>query len=255
MLVKKYEPKRKIRMTFLGTGFGVPTAQRYRTAILLEVDDRAYLLDAGAPVADILQRRNYDLPKIKALFNTHFHMDHIFGGIALMDLFSVFFKDTDMQVYLPSEEGKQAIYSLLAAGGNKATDRLKMSVYDDDFIYDDGYIRLVPIRNAHGGKGFNSFGFYIEIDEHRILFTGDMSNGLKDDGFPKIAFDGHFDVVISECTHFGVQLLAENIKKTDTDIFAVTHVYPLDKFVQLEELSDELDCTLLVAEDDDEIEF
>ncbi len=255
MLVKKYERKKKIKITFLGTSHGVPSEKRYCTAVLLEVGDSAYLIDAGAPVTDILLRKGFDITKIKAIFNTHFHMDHIAGGLHFINLCSWFFVDTDFDVYLPSDKGRKAIEILFDAEGSKPSERIRLKNYSDDFVYDDGNIRLVPIRNAHVGDGFDSFGFCVEIGDRRILFTGDLSNDLAADDFPKAAFDGHFDVIVSECAHFGADKLTEEIRKTDTDIFAVTHVYPFDKFAQLDKLSDSFDCTLLLAEDDDEIEF
>ncbi len=255
MLVKKYESKKKIKITFLGTSHGVPSEKRYCTAVLLEVGDSAYLIDAGAPVTDILLRKGFDLTKIKALFNTHFHMDHIAGGLHFINLCSWFFKDTDMDVYLPSEKAKTGIETLFGAEGSKPSERIRLKTYSDGFVYDDGNIRLVPIRNAHVGEGFDSFGFCIEIGDRRLLFTGDLSNNLVANDFPKIAFDGFFDVIVTECAHFGADKLAEIIRQTDTDIFAVTHIYPLDKIDALENQADSFDCALLIAEDDDVIEF
>ncbi|MBQ4607246.1 MAG: MBL fold metallo-hydrolase, partial [Clostridia bacterium] len=47
---------------------------------LLEADSgEAYLVDAGAPVLDILVNAGYDLTKLKAVFITHLHGDHMNG--------------------------------------------------------------------------------------------------------------------------------------------------------------------------------
>lgn len=255
MLVKKYKPEKKIKLTFLGTSHGVSSEERYCTAVLLEVGDSAYLIDAGAPVTDILLRKGFDLTKIKALFNTNFHMDHIAGGLHFINLCSWFFNETDFDVYLPSEKGRRAIEALFDAEGSKPSERIRLKTYSDDFVYDDSDIRLVPMRNAHVEERFDSFGFYIEVGSKRILFTGDLSNDLAADDFPKIAFDGFFDVIVTECAHFGADKLAQIIPRTDTDVFVVTHVYPSDKLAQLDNMSDSFDCALLLAENDDEIEF
>ena len=60
-----------MKITFLGTSHGVPSPTRYCSATLLEVEDRAYLIDAGAPVADLLIRRGVPFEKLRAVFTTH----------------------------------------------------------------------------------------------------------------------------------------------------------------------------------------
>ena len=69
-----------MKIRFLGTSFGAPSAGRHQQSILLETaDGSGYLVDAGAPVLDILVNTGYDLTKLKAVFITHLHGDHMNG--------------------------------------------------------------------------------------------------------------------------------------------------------------------------------
>ena len=69
-----------MKIHFLGTSYGAPTAERHCQSILIETtDDSAYLVDVGAPVIDILVKQGYDLAKIKGIFITHRHGDHMNG--------------------------------------------------------------------------------------------------------------------------------------------------------------------------------
>lgn len=52
-----------MKISFLGTGCGFPTADRYCASILLDIGGRLYLIDAGAPVVDIFARTAKGNPK------------------------------------------------------------------------------------------------------------------------------------------------------------------------------------------------
>ena len=46
-----------MKITFLGTSHGVPAADRYCSSAMIEVNGSVYLIDAGAPVIDLLIRQ------------------------------------------------------------------------------------------------------------------------------------------------------------------------------------------------------
>ena len=64
-----------MKITFLGSSCGVPQSDRYCSSAMIECGDRLYLLDAGAPVTDLLTRRGIDFARIKGVFITHMHED------------------------------------------------------------------------------------------------------------------------------------------------------------------------------------
>ena len=68
-----------MNIRFLGTGFGAPYKNRHQQSILIEVGENAYLFDAGAPVTDILSFSQYDMSRIKTVFISHLHGDHMNG--------------------------------------------------------------------------------------------------------------------------------------------------------------------------------
>lgn len=242
-----------VKVTFLGTSHGVPSDTRHCSSILLEVGENAYLLDAGAPIIDILTRMHFDLTRIKALFNTHFHMDHIGGAVQFINLCSWYYRDTNFDFYLPTKNGMDALCDMISESGNTTipSDRLRAHIYGDNFVFDDGTIRLEAIRTKHGGEGFNAFAFYIETCGKRILFTGDMSVRLEGDDFPKIAFGRHFDLIISECAHFPLKKLQTYIEKCDTDKFIITHVHPVSKIEEIEKIRNDYKFEVIAASDND----
>ena len=66
-------------LTFLGTGCGWPTADRFHTSLLLEAAGRRWLLDAGEPCSHRLKALGVPLGSIDAVFLSHGHSDHLSG--------------------------------------------------------------------------------------------------------------------------------------------------------------------------------
>ena len=62
-----------MRIKFLGTAAGVPSAGRECSSVMLQVRDAVYLIDAGASVTHKLCNADISLDKIKAVFFTHSH--------------------------------------------------------------------------------------------------------------------------------------------------------------------------------------
>ena len=94
-----------MKITFLGTSHGVPSAERYCSCTMIEVGGATYFIDCGAPLIDLLIRRGTDLNSIRAIFTTHMHGDHVNGLTAFADLCNWYYKTTSFDVYLTDERG------------------------------------------------------------------------------------------------------------------------------------------------------
>ena len=93
-----------MKLTLLGTSHGVNASDRYTSCYMLQAKDNVYIFDGGAPVIDLLLRRNIDLTKVKAFFNTHLHGDHMYGIVPVISLFNWYFKDTDIDAYFAEDD-------------------------------------------------------------------------------------------------------------------------------------------------------
>lgn len=69
------------KIIFLGTGAGMPTIERNVSslAVLLNDSGEFWLLDCGEGTQQQLLRVGLRLSKLKAIFITHLHGDHVFG--------------------------------------------------------------------------------------------------------------------------------------------------------------------------------
>ena len=59
-----------MKVTFLGSSHGVPSAERYCSCIMIEAGESIYFLDAGAPIMEELLKLNKDINNVKAVFIT-----------------------------------------------------------------------------------------------------------------------------------------------------------------------------------------
>ena len=60
-----------MKLIFLGTGYAIPKPGRNAPCTVLECGGQLYLLDAGAPVLELLAERGQTPEQIRAVFTTH----------------------------------------------------------------------------------------------------------------------------------------------------------------------------------------
>ena len=257
---RKGEKEKKMKRTFLGTACGVPQKDRYCTTALIECGDKKYLLDAGAPVTELIRQRNMTPDDITAVFITHMHGDHVDGLIGLADIMGWYYKKADPAIFLPETKYIELLegwLSVLRCGGEVRP--LRYGSVREGRIYNDGVISVTAIKTSHMEKeGRPTFAFMVEAvcegDSSRVLFTGDLSHSCKD--FPKVAEEKEFDLIVTEGAHFDPLRRIDIFKKSKTKKFALTHIgvkllsespESLTEFCRL------MPCETIIPEDGEEV--
>ena len=215
-----------MKITFMGTSHGVPSATRSCSSTLIQTNGVAYIIDAGAPITDALLRSGAVFDDVRGIFTTHCHGDHINGIFHFIDLSNWYWKNTNYDVYLTSQAVIDAIHGVLGAvspGAKFPHDRLRLHVATADTVFEDENIRLSYVPTKHINEYHLSAALDIEIEGKRVLFTGDMSQRLAKDDFPKVAFEKEYDLIVCELAHFGIPELTPYLDRVKTKRFAFTH--------------------------------
>jgi len=231
-----------MKIRFLGTSHGMenPPSTSNRQSIQIEAGDRSFIFDAGAPVYDILKKENYDFSKVKAVFISHAHDDHIHYLPELLAAEEL----AKAKFYLPD------IDTLLEKANTQERDCFKIcegTFYNDLFIS----VRSVKTRHLVNIEGESiSFGFMIEYKGKRIHITGDMTDTLED--FPAYLSETKVDMLISEAAHAETDNLFEKLEASNIGTAALIHVYPPERYDELKKRIGKNKFTLILPDDSDE---
>ncbi len=209
-----------MKITFLGTGNGVPDADRYCAGTSIEVGGSVYLIDAGIPVVNAFLENEVPLDCLRAVFITHGHGDHVGGLPHFCDLLCWYYKEIRPSFYIPDERVKQGVdaWKMSLSGCETGLD---FRIIDKGVFYEDENIKITAIPNMHL-ETRPSYCFVVEAEGRRIFFSGDLKYKLPD--LPDMLFDTHTDLVVFEGAHNNILRHTERLYKVDTDLFALNHI-------------------------------
>lgn len=234
-----------MRITFLGTGHGIPEKDRRCSSAMLSSGGRLYFIDMGTMSVEDLQKMDLPVRDVRGIFITHMHGDHVNGLPAFADLCNWYFTDADPEILLPSEEGCRALtvwLDALEAGNRKQP--LRVSAYGPGVIFDDGVLRVTAFKTLHTAS---SHALLCEAEGKKILFTGDLRRPAED--FPSDAAKNGLDVAVCETAHFPPEEYLPVWSGKHIKTAVLQHIQPR-KLPLAEELTRRItDPRVLVAED------
>lgn len=243
-----------MRIKFLGTSHGYASAERYCTCTMVEIGESIYYIDAGAPVYPLTLQDGRRIKNVRALFNTHFHRDHIAGAVELLESINHFERECSIRVFLPEAEGERSLRDFLSVmnGSPFENERIAFSTYSPGRIYCDERLTVTAFPTKHlAYQNRPSYAFLLEAEGKRVLFTGDMSVRLEGRDFPSAAWEAENELIVCEMAHFTPEQVLPYLEKCRTKQLAFTHVYPLEKYEQIAQLR--IPFPVLCPADGDEI--
>lgn len=93
-------------VTILGSASAKPTAGRHPSAQVVNVHEQLYLVDAGEGVQRQLFRYGINPLKLRAVFISHLHGDHVFGLFPLLSTLGLYGRKTPLPVFAPAPFGE-----------------------------------------------------------------------------------------------------------------------------------------------------
>ena len=216
-----------MHITTLGTSHGDATYCRFNSSTLYETGGAMYLIDCGAPCDALLCRKGKDNSKLRAIFCTHMHDDHV-GGLTEMIKALEKYPKGHTDIFLPERGASDALTVWLAAMHIKLLPvivdfRLTVpgGIYSDENItveaYPTDHIPSAPVKPV-------TFAYIIteKSTGKRILHTGDLWVDFHD--YPKILLSERFDLLVCEATHYSQEKAAPLFAKTLTDRMIFNHI-------------------------------
>jgi len=91
------------RIHILGCGSALPTLKHNASSQVVEIRDKAFMIDCGEGTQIQLRRSHIHFSKITAVFISHLHGDHCFGLIGLISTFGILGRTSTLHVYATAE--------------------------------------------------------------------------------------------------------------------------------------------------------
>jgi ribonuclease Z len=174
----------EMRVTLLGTGTPFPNAERFGSAILVEVAGKKFLFDCGRGGVIRLTQAGVSPKDIDGLFLTHLHSDHVVG---IPDLWlSGWFLGRDRPLPIWGPPGTHSMAEHLAQAfafdiriRQAAPDPLPAEGVAIDAkevaqgeIYNDASTRVSAFLVDHGTVK-PAFGYRVDSAAHSVVISGD----------------------------------------------------------------------------------
>lgn len=93
-------------ITILGSASAKPTPNRHPSAQIVNVHEQYYLVDAGEGVQQQMFRYGINPLKLRAVFISHLHGDHVFGLFPLLSTLGLYGRRTPLKIFGPAPLGE-----------------------------------------------------------------------------------------------------------------------------------------------------
>lgn len=90
-----------LTLQILGAASAMPISDMNPSAQALSVHGRLFLIDCGEGTQRQIRRQHLSFIKVKAIFISHIHGDHIFGIFGLLSTMAMYSRTEDLEIFAP----------------------------------------------------------------------------------------------------------------------------------------------------------
>jgi len=194
-----------MKIHIFGTCAGTePMPGRHHTSWAIEAPNgELYIFDAGEGCAYTAHNMGLDLTKMKAVFISHMHLDHLWGlpNLLWTPTKIKWYKKLDCELsaelFVPDVQKWEAMRTVLSLG--ETIMPVNAHEVSDGIIFDDGYVKVEALHNFHLGntEPWRSYSYRITCEGKTVIFTGDIKEPDDIDAF---LVDG-CDMLLCETGH------------------------------------------------------
>lgn len=221
------------KILFFGTCCGAePIPGMQHSSFAIKVDNNYYWFDAGENCSRTATEMGVELLKIKSIFISHTHIDHV-GGLANL-IWSI--KKLNIMGYGMPPEGKVPVYTPNMESFKSTMELLRHSEgslswnigveankVSDGLIYSDDKMKVHAIHNRHildtlDGEPL-SYSYIMYVADKKVVYSGDVR---KLSELEACIGDG-CDVLICETGHHKVADVLQFAKDHNVGTLLFTH--------------------------------
>jgi ribonuclease BN (tRNA processing enzyme) len=207
---------------------------------MIETNGKIYLVDMGAHVGKKLLDMGKRFEDIKAIFITHPDCDHVDGMPNVLNMTNHRFVKAEYDIFMAREKARNAMQTYVESISNRPMDTNRIRFHDAKVgkIFEDENVRVTFYQTAHL-KNNESFSILIEAEGKKLVFTGDMSNLMVADDFPKYALENPTDFILCELAHMELFHIEPYMDRVNTNYFCFNHMNrPIEKHAHVKALID-----------------
>ena len=162
-----------IKVTFLGTSYAIPTAERNHTAVLLTYKGENILIDCGEGTQRQFRKAKLNPCKLTRILITHLHGDHVLGIPGILQTLSLSGYNKTLFIYGPKGT-KLFISKLMKTFVFQLNYKIKVEEIKNKIFYETNDFYLEAERMTHGVL-CNAYSFIkkgqIRIDKNKLKKT------------------------------------------------------------------------------------
>jgi ribonuclease Z len=217
-------------VTFLGTGPGDVAAGRFQSSILLEVDGKRILLDAGEPCSSQLLEIGFAIRDLDAVWITHAHSDHIGGLPLLIQASWLHGRQRALPLGVPRHLSAPLRAWLDTILLSPKVIRFPVEIFpwqaetalalEDITVTPHPTTHLNGFREMTGNLDIESFLFEIIAAGKRFVYSGDLGSPADLRG----VLEKPVDLLICELAHFSPDELISTLRDASIGTLCLTHI-------------------------------
>ena len=140
-----------MKLTILGCYSATPRIDTNPTAQVLEIKNHMFLIDCGEGTQVELRRNKVKFSRIKHIFISHLHGDHVFGLVGLISTFRLLTREADLHIYAP--KGLKEVITLQMKLADSWTNYNlifhELTSTTSELIYEDEKVEVYTIPLDH----------------------------------------------------------------------------------------------------------
>ena len=147
-----------LKLTILGCHSATPRVNAHPTSQYLEINNHFFLIDCGEGTQVQLRKFQVKFSKIKRIFISHLHGDHIFGLVGLVSTFRLLNREHELHVYGP--KGIKELITLQLKLSNSWTHYPllfhELTSKESELIFEDDKVEVstIPLNHRIYTNGF-----------------------------------------------------------------------------------------------------